>query len=269
MRNLILNNCTIEKPLSIASNRSISIESVNSNFNLNYFGNGPILQQKIIELNKNYTGDILITTSAVIRIADNCECNKIILNAPEDSSIYFIGDISKIKVLEIKNYCNITSNFTENFSNLNYPQINIIIEELKELKNISFTGSFAQSNLSISSYTSIEINGTFNCITIPANVIPIPMTLTSNTKIKNINLKSNALITSSNELFTKLKDPLITPGNGHDKLVLVKSSYITQFTNGEGLVKFKIGEVDTYRITVSLLLNNEDIIIDSKNIIIN
>lgn len=268
MRNLILNNCTIEKPLSITTDRSVSIESINSDFNLIYFGNGSIMQQRIIELNKNYTRDILISTSAVIRIMDYCECNKIILNPPEDSSIYFVGDISKIKIIEVKNYCNIISNFTENFSNLNYPQINIIIEELNELKNISFTGSFAQSNLSISSYTNIELNGTFNCITIPANVIPIPITLTSNTKIKSIDLNSNALITSSNELFTKLKDPFITPGNGHDKLALIKSSYITGFTNGEGLIKFKTGEVGTYKITVSLLLNNEDIIIDSKNIII-
>lgn len=269
MRNLVLNNCTITKPLSITTDRSISIESTNSNFNLNYFGNGPILQQMTIELNKNYTGDILITTSAVIRIIDNCECNKIILNPPEDSNIYFIGDISKIKTIEVKNYCNITSNFTENFSNLNCPQINIAIEELKELKNISFTGSFTQSNLSISSYTDIKINGTFNCITIPANVIPIPMTLTSNTKIKNINLNSSVLITSSNELFARLKDPSVTPGIGHNKLILIKSSYITEFINGEGLIKFKIGEIGNYKITVSLLLNNEDIIIDSKNIIIN
>lgn len=269
MRNLILNNCTIEKPLSITTDRSVSIESINSDFNLSYFGNGPILQQKIIELNKNYTGDILITTSAVIRIIDNCECNKIILNPPEDSNIYFIGDISKIKTIEVKNYCNITSNFTKNFSNLNCPQINIMIEVLNQLKNISFTGSFAQSNLSIYSYTDIKINGIFNCITIPANVIPIPMTLTSNTKIKNINLKSNALITSSNDLFKKLKDPSETGGEGHAKLILAKSSYITEFTNGEGFVKFKIGEDGTYKITVSLLLNNEDIIIDSKNIIIN
>lgn len=269
MRNLILNNCTIEKPLSITTDRSVSVESVNSDFDLIYFGNGPIMQQKIIELNKNYTRDILITTSAVIRIIDDCECNKIILNPPEDSSIYFIGDISKIKIIEIRNYCNIISNFTENFSNLNCPQVNIVIKELKELKNISFTGSFAQSNLSISSYTNMEINGTFNCITIPANVIPIPITLTSNTKIKSINLNSNALITSSNELFAELKDPSVTPGIGHDKLISIKSSYITQFTNGEGLIKFKIGEIGNYKITVSLLLNNEDIIIDCKNIIIN
>lgn len=268
MRNLILNNCTIEKPLSITTDRSVSVESINSDFDLIYFGNGPIMQQKIIELNENYTRDILITTSAVIRIMDYCECNKIILNPPENSSIYFIGDISKIKIIEVRNYCNIISNFTENFSNLNCPQVNIVIEELNQLKNISFTGSFTQSNLSISSYTNMEINGTFNCITIPANVISIPITLTSNTKIKSINLNSNALITSTNELFVKLKDPLITPGNGHDKLILIKSSYITQFTNGEGLIKFKVGEVGVYKITVSLLLNNEDIIIGSKDIII-
>ena len=268
MRDIILNDCNIKNTLFINSNLTVAIDNNNSNFKLNYFGNAPILQQQLIELNDRFINPIEITSSAMIRLQDDCLCEKIIINSSDVSSVYFIGDITKIKILEIKSPCYIYTNTTPINSQMLNPTVNIDIHNNFVNSFVSLYGNLCKSNIVLYSYTTLWLDGKFHILTILCNPTPIPVNLSLNTFIKNIYIETLTLITASKDIFDKLKNPNLTPGIGHDKLVLNKQSYKATFTNGIGNIITRISEPGEYSICVSLNLDNKDILIDSKDITI-
>lgn len=258
----------IKNKLSITTKYTVAVDSLNSSFKLNFNGIGPIIDQKLIELNNEFLDPIEINTSAQIRVHSNCSCEKIIINSPNNPKIYFIGDISKIKTIEINSPCSLFAPYSQIFSTPNCPEIKLNLTSPRNTDKISLNGNLSQSNLNIGSYCNIYLNGILNLVTSISMLNPIPLILSLNSNIKNIDLQSNLLITATKALFDKLKDPIQTPGIGHDKLILNKTSYNTSIINGQGILNIKIDTPGVYSITAALHLDEDDIIIGSKDITI-
>lgn len=268
LRNLNLVNCNIENTISIVSKYSVAIESANSSFNLNYCGIGPIIEQQLLELENHFQDPIEINSSAQIRINNSCSCEKIIINGPENSKIYFIGDISKIKIIEIKSPCYIYSNFTQDFSTMNFPILSIQLSSYSTENKIYINGNFLQSNLILHSYCNIYISGTIGLLSVDLMLPQIPILLSLNTEIKSINLYSYVNITGEEQIINKLKDPMQTPGVGHDKINVDMLSFKASTVNGEATLTIKIPDSGSYTVSAYLSLDNSNKLIASKNITI-
>jgi len=251
----------------VKTNSTLSVINNNSNFNLTYSSNGPIIQQKLIELNGEYLAPIEIKSSAIIKINDDCICEKIIIDSIENPSIYFIGDISRVRILEIKCSCNITSPSTSEFKGFAFsPIIDININNSIQRSLISFTGNMSTSTINVNSFTKLMLNGKFNYLNIIPELENIELRLCGDTKINSIDIRSNTLVTSKKESFDKLKDPEQTPGKGHDMLLVDKTSYILNFINGKCVLSINISEPGDYSITSSLYLDNDDILIGENDV---
>jgi len=267
LRKAILNNSIIKNNFDVKTNATLSVISSNSSFNLSYDNNGPIIQQKLIELNGEYLTPIKINSSAIIKINDDCRCEKIIIDSIENPSIYFIGDISRVKILEIKCPCNITSPFTREFKGYEFsPIIDLNFNNNIPGSLVSFTGNMSASTINVNSFTKLRLKGKFNNLTIKPELENIELRLCGDTKITSINISSNTLVTCEKEVFDKLKDPDQTPGRGHNMLIVDKTSYILNFINGKAFLSIIISEPGDYSITSSLYLNNDNILIGENDI---
>ncbi|MEG0308911.1 MAG: hypothetical protein RR636_13270 [Clostridium sp.] len=271
MSNISLTNCNIKNGFSITTDSSLTLSSNNSIFNLKYTTNDQIIQQKLIELKGEYLNPIKITSSAIIKIDDNCSCEKITIDSIEKPSIYFIGDISRVKTLEILCSCNITCPYS--ISSFNGYQFSPTIDiNLNNTSNdsaenlVSLNGNLSISSLNVNSYTNLRLDGNFYKLTIKSQLRNIDLRLCGDAKISNIDINSNTLITAQEYVFNRLK---ITPGSGHDRLILYKTSYILNFINGKATLAIQISEIGPYSIMSDLYLDNKDISIDINHIYVN